>query len=102
MSETIRTREEIPAQYKWNAASVYPSDEAWEAEADSLLVKLAEVKRMEGSVGKSAQALAEAGACPVGRSGGGAGARAGPVRQSLYHHERVDEQRDEISQCLYK
>jgi oligoendopeptidase F len=60
MSETIRTREEIPAKYKWNAASVYPSDEAWEAEADSLLVKLEDVKRMEGSVGKSAQSLADA------------------------------------------
>jgi oligoendopeptidase F len=60
MSETIRTRDEIPAKYKWNAASVYPSDEAWEAEADSLLVKLDELKRMEGSAGKSARALADA------------------------------------------
>ena len=60
MSETIRTRDEIPAKYQWNAASIYPSDEAWEAEADSLLVKLDDVKRMEGSVGKSAKALADA------------------------------------------
>ena len=60
MSETIRTREEIPAKYKWNAASVYASDAAWEAEADSLLVKLEDVKRMEGLVGKSAQSLADA------------------------------------------
>ena len=60
MSETIRTRAEIPAQYKWNAASVYPSDEAWEEEADSLLVRLEEIKRMEGSVGQSATALADA------------------------------------------
>jgi len=60
MSETIRTRAEIPAKYKWNAASLYPTDDAWEAEADSLLVKLEDVKRMEGSVGKSAQTLAEA------------------------------------------
>jgi oligoendopeptidase F len=60
MSETIRTREEIPAQYKWNAASVYPSDEAWEAETDSLLVKLDGLKQLEGSVGKSAITLADA------------------------------------------
>ena len=60
MSETIRTRDEIPAKYKWNARSIYPSDEAWEAEADSLLVKLNDLKRMEGSVGKSPQALADA------------------------------------------
>ena len=60
MSETIRTRAEIPAKYKWNAASVFPSDEAWEAESDSLLVQLEEIKRMEGSVGQSAQSLADA------------------------------------------
>jgi oligoendopeptidase F len=60
MSETIRTRAEIPAKYKWNAASIYPSDEAWEAEADSVLVGLEEIKRMEGSVGKSAASLADA------------------------------------------
>ena len=60
MSETIRTRAEIPAKYKWNAASVYPSDEAWDAEADALLGKLEELKQMEGSVGKSAASLADA------------------------------------------
>ena len=60
MSETIRTRAEIPDQYKWNAASVYPTDEAWEAEADSLLVRLEDLKRMEGSVGRSAQSVADA------------------------------------------
>jgi oligoendopeptidase F len=60
MPEDIRTRDEIPAKYKWNAASVYPSDEAWEQEADGLLVKLDEIRRMEGSVGKSAQSLADA------------------------------------------
>jgi oligoendopeptidase F len=59
MSETICTRAEIPAKYKWNAASVYPSDAAWEAEADSLLVRLEEIKRMEGSVGQSATTLAD-------------------------------------------
>ena len=60
MSETIRTRAEIPAKYKWNAASIYASDEAWEAEADSLLVRLEDIKRMEGSVGQSAASLADA------------------------------------------
>jgi oligoendopeptidase F len=60
MSETIRTRAEIPDKYKWNADSIYPTDEAWEAEADSLLVKLEDLKQMEGSVGKSAASLADA------------------------------------------
>jgi oligoendopeptidase F len=60
MTKTIRARAEIPAKYKWNAASVYPSDEAWEAEADSLLVRLDILKKMEGSVGQSPSALADA------------------------------------------
>lgn len=60
MSETIRTRAEIPAKYKWNAASVYASHQAWESEADSLLVKLEDLKRMEGSVGKSSASVADA------------------------------------------
>jgi oligoendopeptidase F len=60
MSGTIRTRAEIPAKYKWNAASVFPSDEAWDVEADSLLARLNEVKGLAGSVGKSSTSLADA------------------------------------------
>ena len=60
MSETIRARSDIPAKYKWNAASVYPSDEAWESAADTLLVKLEEVKKLAGKVGKSAKNVADA------------------------------------------
>jgi len=60
MSGTIRTRAEIPAKYKWNATSVFPSDDAWDAEADSLLARLNEVKQLSGSVGSSASALADA------------------------------------------
>jgi oligoendopeptidase F len=60
MSETIRARSEIPAKYKWNAASVYISDEAWESTADSLLVKLEDVKKLAGKVGKSAKNVADA------------------------------------------
>lgn len=60
MSETIRTRAEIPAKYKWNAASVFASDEAWDAEADSLLNRVNEVKQMAGSVGKNAKTVADA------------------------------------------
>ena len=60
MSETIRARSDIPAKYKWNAASVYPSDEAWESAADALLIKLEEVKKLAGKVGKSAKNVADA------------------------------------------
>lgn len=60
MSETLHTRSEIPAQYKWNAASVFASDEAWNAAADELLVKLQAVTAMAGKVGESAKAIADA------------------------------------------
>src|SRR5688500_734999 len=60
MSETIRARNEIPAKYKWNAASVFPSDEAWDSTADALLVKLNDVKKLAGKVGKSARKVADA------------------------------------------
>src|SRR5262245_36352177 len=60
MSETIRTRDEIPAKYKWNAASVFPSDEAWDSAADALLVKLEDIKKLASKVGKSAKSVADA------------------------------------------
>jgi oligoendopeptidase F len=60
MSKTIRARDEIPTKYKWNAASVYPSDEAWNSAADALLVKLEDVKKLAGKVGKSAKKVADA------------------------------------------
>ncbi len=59
MSETICTRAEIPEKYKWNAVSVFPSEAAWDSAADLLLIQLNEVKQKEGSVGKSAIALAD-------------------------------------------
>ena len=60
MSKTIRTRTEIPAKYKWNASSVFASDEAWNAAADELLVKLNELAQLAGKVGESATAIADA------------------------------------------
>jgi len=60
MSETVRTRSEVPAKYKWNATSVFPSDDAWNAAADELLVQLQAVTAMSGKLGESAQAIAEA------------------------------------------
>ena len=60
MSETIRARSEIPTKYKWNAASIFPSDEAWDQAANTLLEKLEDLKKLEGKVGESAKHLADA------------------------------------------
>ena len=60
MSKTIRSRAEIPAKYKWNAANVFASDDTWNAAADALLGKLNELTRLAGKVGESATSLADA------------------------------------------
>jgi len=60
MSETIRTRAEIPAKYKWNAESVFASDDAWNAATDELLIKLKELTKLAGKVGESATTIADA------------------------------------------
>jgi oligoendopeptidase F len=60
MSDSIRTRNEIPAKYKWNAASIFSSDDEWNKAADDLLVKLSEVTNAAGRIGESAQAIADA------------------------------------------
>ena len=60
MSKTIRTRAEIPDNYKWNAASVFASDDDWNAGADQLLVKLNELTKMAGHVGESPTSIANA------------------------------------------
>ena len=60
MSDSIRTRNEIPAKYKWNAASIFSSDDDWNKAADDLLLKLSEVTNMAGKIGASAQTLAQA------------------------------------------
>ena len=60
MSKTIRTRAEIPDKYKWNAASVFASDDDWNAGADELLVKLNELTKMAGKVGESPTSIANA------------------------------------------
>ena len=60
MSKTIRTRTEIPAKYKWNAESVFTSDDAWNTATDALLVKLNELTKLAGKVGESATTIADA------------------------------------------
>jgi oligoendopeptidase F len=41
-------RSEIPPQYRWNAASVFPSAQAWEEQAGQLLEEMAELDRFRG------------------------------------------------------
>ncbi len=50
MAESIRKREEIEAQYKWNLTHIYPSDEAWQQDYDRVAGRLKEVEALNGRV----------------------------------------------------
>ena len=53
----VRTRAEIPPQFKWNAASVFPNEEAWEKEADQIPDLIGQVEGMRGRLGEGPQTL---------------------------------------------
>ena len=50
MAESIRKREEIEAQYKWNLTHIYPSDEAWQQDYDRVAGRLKEAEALNGKV----------------------------------------------------
>ena len=50
MAECIRKRSEIENKYKWNLTHIYPSDEAWQADYDSLAGKVEELTALNGKV----------------------------------------------------
>ena len=57
--DTLRKRNEIPEQYKWNMKDMFATDEIWEEEA-SLVLKLAEeMKAYRGKLTSSADTLLE-------------------------------------------
>ena len=55
----LRTRDEIPAQYKWNMQDMFASDELWEEEAQLLLDLAKEIKGYKGRLAESAATLLE-------------------------------------------
>jgi oligoendopeptidase F len=61
MAETgVPHRSAIAAEHTWNAESVYPSPEAWQAECASIAEALPELARFQGRLGESAATLADA------------------------------------------
>jgi oligoendopeptidase F len=58
--DAIPSRGEIPTQYTWNAPSVFPSAEAWEAEFTGLSEDLSELEPYQGHLGDGPQTLADA------------------------------------------
>jgi oligoendopeptidase F len=56
---TVRTRADIPAQYKWNSASLFQSDEAWAQAAAELSVWIHRLEGYRGRLAESPQVLLE-------------------------------------------
>ncbi|MDR2766987.1 MAG: oligoendopeptidase F [Treponema sp.] len=58
-SKTIPIRAEVPAEYKWDLGTLYPNDEAWNADLAVYAAKEAEFEKYRGTLGSSAGALAD-------------------------------------------
>lgn len=59
MAGVIPARREIPVEYTWDVASVFASDEAWEAEIRSVRERLGQVDRFRGHLGDGPEVLAD-------------------------------------------
>lgn len=60
MGKTIPPRNKIEKKYTWNAESVFNSSKEWEAELQSILKDLPNVKKYQGNLGTSPETLLEA------------------------------------------
>jgi len=55
--QTFTRRSEIPPAYTWNLESIYPGDDDWEREAQSLQRRLPELEALKGTLAQGGQAL---------------------------------------------
>ncbi len=53
-------RSKIPEKYRWNLTEIYPDDQAWRAAKDKLVAEVPNVRPFKGTLGSSAQKLADA------------------------------------------
>ena len=58
-NEKLCSRDEIPAQYKWNMQDMFETDELWEEEAGQLLDLTKEIEGYQGRLSESAATLLE-------------------------------------------
>jgi oligoendopeptidase F len=59
MTKTIPLRSEIPSEHTWDIASIFPSDQAWEAEVQQVTEQLPRLARYQGQLSRGPQTLAE-------------------------------------------
>jgi oligoendopeptidase F len=50
-------RSEIPVEYTWNLADLYPSDEVWNQSKKAVITKMGNIEQYKGKVGSSASIL---------------------------------------------
>src|SRR6476469_6855895 len=55
-----RDRSQVPDQFKWNLADVYPTDAAWRAAKDKIAADIPSLKQFQGKLGANGAALADA------------------------------------------
>lgn len=55
-----RERSQVPDQFKWNLADIYPNDAAWRAAKDKITADIPQLKQFQGKLGSSAASLADA------------------------------------------
>lgn len=55
---TLPARKDVPQEHTWDAASVFPSDEAWEKELERLRARLPKLERFRGSLAEGPEVLA--------------------------------------------
>ena len=58
-AKKIPQRSEIPVEYTWNTADIFPTDEAWEKEFDEVQALVKALPAYAGRLGESAQTLYE-------------------------------------------
>lgn len=56
---TIPARSEIPAQYYWNAESVYPTPQDWETAFENIAAQIPALSQWQGTLHQSPQHLAD-------------------------------------------
>jgi oligoendopeptidase F len=54
-----RDRSKVPEKYKWDLKPLYATDEAWREQKDKFVAELPEFKEYQGTMGASAQRLAD-------------------------------------------
>jgi len=55
--QTIKSRSDIPVEYTWNLESIYPSNDDWESDFQSLQQRVPELEALQGTLAQSGQSF---------------------------------------------